>query len=77
MVWIGMALLALKWAGLSVVAGWSWWWIALPFGLAFVWFELDERLGFAKKREIDDVDKARRARIQHGLDRKINLRARK
>jgi len=64
LVWLGVVLIGLKLAQVTVFADLSWWWIALPFALAFVWFQIEERLGLDRKKAIDEVDKAKRERIR-------------
>ncbi|MFN9479132.1 MAG: TIGR04438 family Trp-rich protein [Betaproteobacteria bacterium] len=64
LVWLGVILIGLKLARIAVFADLSWWWIALPFALAFVWFQIEERLGLDRKKAIDDVEKAKRERIR-------------
>ena len=39
LIWLGVALIALKLLEISVFATLSWWWITVPFVLAFLWFE--------------------------------------
>ena len=68
LIWIGVALLVLRLAGVGPFAHLPWWWVALPFALAFVWFEFVERaLGLDRKRGFDEVEKVKRRRIRHAL----------
>jgi small Trp-rich protein len=55
---IAAALFALlKWAEIDPFAGVSWWWVALPVGLAIVWWEvLDPMLSISKRREVRKMD---------------------
>lgn len=69
LVWIGLALVVLKLLEFSVFATLSWWWIVVPFVLAFVWFEFIERtLGLDKKKAFDEIDSIKKQRIQRGLE---------
>ncbi|MFN9211356.1 MAG: TIGR04438 family Trp-rich protein [Betaproteobacteria bacterium] len=77
LVWLGVILIGLKLARIAVFADLSWWWIALPFALAFVWFQIEERLGLDRKKAIDDVEKAKRERIRKAFGRKTVIRIRK
>lgn len=78
LVWTGVALLVLKLLGIEPVAGISWWWIALPFLFAFLWFDLvEERLGLNKKRAFDEIEKAKKERIRKALERDKNFRVRR
>lgn len=37
---VAAIILLLKIAGVAPVANWSWWWIALPWVIVFVWWEV-------------------------------------
>lgn len=66
---IGVILMALKLAEIGPVADLSWWWVVLPFGLAYLWFELVERrLGWDKKKAFDEIEKAKKERIARALE---------
>ena len=71
LVWAGVIFLGVWLAGVEPIASLSWWWIALPFVVAFVWFDLiEERLGFNKnKRTMDEMEKAKKERIKKALER--------
>lgn len=69
LIWLGVVLIVLKLLEISVFATLSWWWITVPFALAFLWFELVERrLGMDKKKAFDEIDKIKKLRIQRALD---------
>jgi small Trp-rich protein len=54
----------------------SWWWIALPFAVLFVWFEVIERnLGLDRKSAFDELRKAKEERIKRALERNKHRRA--
>jgi small Trp-rich protein len=73
LVWIGVAFLALRWFQIGWFASLSWWWVALPFGLALVWFEVIEpRTGLDRKRAFDEMEKNKQSRIKRALERDIN-----
>ena len=68
-IWVGVALIVLKVLGVSVFSELSWWWVVLPFGVGFVWFELvEKRLGMDKKKAFDEIDKAKKERIKKRLE---------
>lgn len=68
LVWIGVALIILKALDVSVFGELSWWWVVLPLGLAWVWFEVFERrLGLDKKKAFDEMDKHKKKRIKDAL----------
>jgi small Trp-rich protein len=69
LIWLGVALIALKLLEISVFATLSWWWITVPFVLAFLWFELVERrLGMDKKKAFNEIDNIKKLRIQRALE---------
>ena len=69
LVWLGLAMIVLKVLDISVFATLSWWWITIPFVLAWMWFELVERrLGWDKKKAFDEIDKIKKIRIQRALE---------
>ena len=60
---LGVVLLALKLLGLGPVAGWSWWWVALPFALAALYWQIADSAGWTQRaamRRADDKVKRRR-----------------
>ncbi len=72
---IGIVLLGLRLLGVGWFATLSWWWVALPFLLAAVWWELLERLlGRDRRLPFDEIEKSRRNRIAHGLDTRRHKR---
>jgi small Trp-rich protein len=51
-VWLALILIGLKVAEIGPLADLSWWWVLMPLGVAFVWFEWLEKLfGFDKRRK--------------------------
>jgi len=69
LIWIGVILMILHFADIGPFGALNWWW-ALPFALAVVWFELIERtFGLDRKKGIDEMDRAKRKRIQKALGR--------
>ena len=68
LVWIGVGMLLLHLAGVGAFADLRWYWLALPFGLALFWFEVIERtFGLDRKEGFDEIDRAKRKRIQKAL----------
>lgn len=69
LIWLGVALIVLKVLEISVFAEMSWWWVTVPFAVAFLWFELVERrLGMDKKKAFDEIDKIKKLRIERALE---------
>lgn len=59
---IGVLLVVLKLADVDPVAGWSWWWVVAPLGLAVLWWEYADRSGLTKRREIDKMEDRKKMR---------------
>ena len=60
---LGVVLLAFKLLALGPVAGWSWWWVVLPFALAAVYWQIADSVGWTQRaamRRADDKVKRRR-----------------
>ena len=70
---LSLLVLILKVLEVSPVAGWSWWYVCIPFIITVLWFELGEPLfGFDKKRLIEeDSEKTRQARMRSLYERQI------
>jgi small Trp-rich protein len=71
---LGVLLIALKFAEISFVAGWSWWAVLSPFAAAAVWWAYADASGFTKRREMDKLEEKklerRRANMEAlGIDR--------
>lgn len=70
LLWVGVALLLLKLIGIGPFAEMSWWWVALPLVLAFIWFEVFERrLGLDKKKAFDELERAKQERIKKAFSK--------
>ncbi len=71
MVWMGAVLVALKLFEVRWFADLSWWWILAPLAIAFVFFEvLEPMFGWDKKKEHDENDRYKAARLKQQLKRK-------
>ena len=69
LLWCALAILLLKFFEVGVFATLSWWWVALPFACAFIWFEfIEARLGLEKKKAMDEMDAAKQARIKRAME---------
>ena len=78
MLWVGVAVLLLKLAGIGFFAELSWWWVAVPFIAAFIWFELfEKRLGLDKKKAFDELERAKQDRIKRSMEKKKPARPRR
>ena len=69
LIWTGLALLLLRYFEVGSFATLSWWWVILVFAVAFVWFEfIEKRLGLEKKKAMDEMEAAKKARIKRALE---------
>lgn len=69
LVWIGLALVLLRYFEVGPLAAISWWWITLPLVAAFVWFEfIERRLGLDRKKAMDEMEAAKKARIKRAIE---------
>jgi small Trp-rich protein len=70
LIWLGVALIVLKVLEVAeFFANLSWWWITIPFVVAFLWFELVERrLGMDKKKAFNEIDNIKKLRIKRALE---------
>ncbi|WP_114970509.1 TIGR04438 family Trp-rich protein [Rhodoferax ferrireducens] len=60
---LGLVLLALKYLEIGPVAAWDWWIIAVPFGLAVLWWAWADSSGYTKKKAMERENERRQARI--------------
>lgn len=65
---LGIVVLALKYFGISPVAGLSWWLVLLPLALAVAWWAWADAFGYTKKKEIDKMDRRKQHRIDKQRD---------
>ena len=60
---LGLILMALKYLQVDPVAGWEWWLVLSPFGLAVAWWWWADWSGYTKRKEMDKEDERKAARI--------------
>jgi small Trp-rich protein len=65
---LGISLIALKLAEISVVAAWSWWVVLAPFAVAFLWWMYADASGLTRKREMDKLEERKLERRRKNLD---------
>jgi small Trp-rich protein len=65
---IGCALLGMKLLEASFAAGWSWWIVLLPFGLALLWWSFADAIGLTQKREMNKLDERKEERRRRQMD---------
>lgn len=67
---LGLVFLLMKYLALGPVAAWSWWWVALPFILAVVWWQWADSSGYTKRKAMEQENRRRnerRERVQENL----------
>lgn len=65
---IGVLLLLLKAADLTMVATWDWWFVLSPFALAVLWWAWADWSGYTKKKTMDKENARRKERIDKTRD---------
>lgn len=65
---LGLVLLALKYLEVGPVAGWAWWFVLLPFGLAVLWWAWADASGYTKKQAMARENARRNARIDRNRE---------
>jgi small Trp-rich protein len=65
---VGVALLVLKLVHIDPVAGWSWLWVLLPFGLALAWWQVSDSVGLTRRREMDKMDARKEERRRKSME---------
>ena len=75
LIWIGVVVAGLHFAGVSPFAELKWYWWSLPFLLALIWFEVIERtFGLDRKKSFDELDEAKRKRVREALGDRTGAR---
>ena len=70
LLYVGIVLLLSKLLDIGPLAGLAWWWVLLPFAVAWIWWEVFERrLGLDKKKAFDELEQAKKQRIARALER--------
>ena len=60
---IGVLMVALKLADLAVMSRVPWWGVAVPFGLAALWWAVADHLGITQRRAMaEEAERARQRR---------------
>ena len=73
---LGIFLVVLKYAEVSPVAAWSWWWTLVPFALAALWWAWADASGYTKRRAMEKMDQRKKDRIDKNKDA-LGIRPRK
>lgn len=65
---LGLVLLVLKYLEIGPVATWDWWVIAVPFGLAVLWWAWADSSGYTKKKAMERDNARRQERIDRNRE---------
>ncbi|AOS79699.1 MULTISPECIES: TIGR04438 family Trp-rich protein [Hydrogenophaga] len=60
---LGIVLLLMKYVEYGPVAGWSWWIVLAPFGLAAAWWAWADFSGYTKRKAMEKMDQKKRDRV--------------
>ena len=61
---LGIAALIMKYIEFGPVAGWPWWAVLSPFGMAVLWWAWADSSGYTKRVEMDKMEKRKRDRLE-------------
>jgi small Trp-rich protein len=71
---VGILLAVLRFAELGPFAKLSWWWVALPFALVVVWWEIIVPMfALDKKKEHEEFDRERKKRMEKNRSGRANM----
>jgi small Trp-rich protein len=78
---VGVILVVLKFAEVGPVSEWSWFWLAVPFGLAVAWWAFADLSGLTQRRAMNKMEEKKRQRRERdmkalGLDVRTDRRIR-
>ena len=65
---LGVILLVLKMTGVGMFANWSWWWVAAPFALAAVYWQIADSVGWTQRAAMRRADE----RVQRRRDERLD-----
>jgi len=65
---LGVLLLVLKLAEFGPVAGWAWWVVLAPFGLAAAWWAFADSIGLTQRRAMDKMEQTKAERRNRNLE---------
>ena len=60
---LGLVFLVMKYLEVDPVAGWNWWFVMLPFGLAVLWWVWADWSGYTKRQAMGRENARRQARL--------------
>ncbi|MNW04804.1 hypothetical protein D3C71_2009480 [compost metagenome] len=64
MLLIALLLTVLRYLEVGPLAGLSWWWLLLPYGLTVAWWSFADATGWTKRRAVDREEARRLKRIE-------------
>lgn len=74
---LGIVGIVLKYLEVAPVAGWSWWLVLAPFGLAVIWWWWADKSGLTEKNAMEKMEKRKKERIDRQRDAMGMLKRRK
>lgn len=64
MLLIALLLTVLRYLEVGPLAGLSWWWLLLPYGLTVAWWGFADASGLTRRRVVDQEEARRDKRIE-------------
>lgn len=74
---LGIVGIVLKYLEVAPVAGWSWWVVLAPFGLAVIWWWWADKSGLTEKNAMKKMEKRKKERVDRQRDAMGMLKRRK
>ena len=65
---LGLALLALKFLEVAPVAGWDWWLVLSPLGLAVAWWAWADSSGYTRRKAMEREERRKQERIERSRE---------
>lgn len=65
---VGVLLLALWLGDVGPFGQLDWWWVAVPFGLAVLWWEFADSSGWTKRRAMDKMEQRKVQRREQQME---------
>ena len=66
---VGLILLVMFFMDIAPVSTWKWYWLAVPFALAWIWWDvIDPMFSLSKKQEVKNFEARKKARLEKARD---------
>lgn len=70
---LGVAMVVLKYLGVSPFLDWPWWVVLVPFGLALAWWSWADSSGYTKRKQMERENRKNKERLERRKDAITNM----